>query len=203
MLDRGCPPAIAGGMGEHENGNGSLIRILPILWVVHDLPILERYAIIKDVSSITHAHFRSVAGCFIYIEYLIQLMAQNDRKLAYQAMQQSVLAFFEEKQFNPKEIAHYDRVLKGDISQLPKSEIKSEGYVVYTLEASFWCFLNGKDYAGTVLEAVNLGGDTDTTGAVAGGLAGFYWGKEAIPAGWWDIIAKKTEIEGLLEKVFK
>ena len=49
------------------------------------------------------------------------------------------------------------------------------GYVVDTLEAAVWCLLNNDDYAGTVLGAVNLGGDTDTIAAVAGGLAGLLY----------------------------
>ncbi|GHU68244.1 hypothetical protein AGMMS49983_20620 [Clostridia bacterium] len=61
------------------------------------------------------------------------------------------------------------------------SEIKSAGYVVDTLEAAIWCLLNNSDYSGTVLTAVNLGNDTDTTAAVAGGLAGlFYQDDDAI-----------------------
>jgi ADP-ribosylglycohydrolase len=44
--------------------------------------------------------------------------------------------------------------------------------VVATLTAAVWCLLTSKDYRETVLKAVNLGGDTDTTGIVAGGSSG-------------------------------
>ncbi len=54
--------------------------------------------------------------------------------------------------------------------------------------------LNSTSYSKAVLKAVNLGGDTDTTAAVTGGLAGIYYGVENIPAEWIEQIARKQEI---------
>ena len=71
---------------------------------------------------------------------------------------------------------------------LPEDEIKSGGYVVNTLEAAMWCFMNTDNFADCVLKAVNLGYDTDTTAAVAGSIAGAYYGMEAIPTEWLLII---------------
>lgn len=81
----------------------------------------------------------------------------------------------------------------GDIEAfkaLPEEDIRSTGYVVDTLEAALWCFLNTDNYKDCVLKAVNLGGDTDTIACVAGGLAGAYYGKENIPQEWVDGVAK-------------
>lgn len=83
---------------------------------------------------------------------------------------------------------------------LGEEEIKSSGYVVDTLEAAIWCFLNTNNYKDCVLKAVNLGEDTDTVGAVAGGLAGLYYGMEAIPKEWIGILSKKEWIMELIEK---
>ena len=85
--------------------------------------------------------------------------------------------------------------------QLDENEIKSSGYVVDTLEAAIWCFLNTDTYKDCVLKAVNLGEDTDTVGAVAGGLAGLYYGTEAIPEEWINILPKKEWIAELIEKM--
>ena len=82
---------------------------------------------------------------------------------------------------------------------LPDSEIKSSGYVVHTLEAAIWCLLNTSSYEECVLKAVNLGDDTDTVGAVAGGLAGLAYGYENIPKEWLDVIVKKDWINKLCE----
>lgn len=83
---------------------------------------------------------------------------------------------------------------------LPEDEIKSGGYVVSTLEAAFWCFLNTDSYADCVLKAINLGGDTDTTAAVAGSIAGAYYGMDGIPAEWLECIARREWIAELIDR---
>ncbi|MEO1374651.1 MAG: ADP-ribosylglycohydrolase family protein, partial [Cyanobacteria bacterium J06635_10] len=70
----------------------------------------------------------------------------------------------------------------------------SSGYVIHTLEASLWCLLNSSSYEEAVLKAVNLGGDTDTTAAVTGGLAGIDYGVDNIPTEWIEQIARKQDI---------
>ena len=76
-------------------------------------------------------------------------------------------------------------------------QIQSSGYVLHTLEASVWCLLTTDTYRDAVLKAVNLGEDTDTTGAVTGGLAGLLYGLEAIPASWVNQLARLKDIEAL------
>lgn len=73
-----------------------------------------------------------------------------------------------------------------DFALTPEKEIRSGGYVVSTLEAAIWCLLNTDSYADCVLKAVNLGHDTDTVAAVAGGLAGSLYRFDAIPQRWLD-----------------
>lgn len=74
-----------------------------------------------------------------------------------------------------------------EFMNLEENNIKSSGYVVDTLEAAIWCFLNTESYKNCVLKAVNLGDDTDTVGAVAGGLAGLYYGINGIPKKEWIV----------------
>ena len=83
---------------------------------------------------------------------------------------------------------------------LPETTIRSSGYVVDTLEAVIWCLLHTASYAECVLTAVNLGDDTDTVGAIAGGLAGAVYGFHAIPQTWLDSLAGLTEINALCQK---
>ena len=71
-----------------------------------------------------------------------------------------------------------------DFKEVSEGQINSGGYVVDTIEAAIWCLLNTTSYRECVLKAINLGADTDTTGAVAGGLAGLYYGYEDIPKEW-------------------
>ncbi len=65
------------------------------------------------------------------------------------------------------------------------------------LEASIWTFLTTDTFAGAVLRAVNLGGDTDTTGCVTGALAGLYHGPAALPAEWVTALAREKDIRKL------
>jgi len=100
------------------------------------------------------------------------------------------------------ELSHYKRILSFtyDFTKLKREDIQSEGYVVQTLEAALWCFLKNDNFKDTVLEAVNLGGDTDTTAMVAGSLAGLYYGYESIPEEWRKTLAKHDEIIELCRK---
>ena len=110
------------------------------------------------------------------------------------------LVFLVGRFFHAKEIGLFDRVLHGNISEEAESAIFSSGYVLHSLEASLWCLLNSENYAETVLRAVNLGDDTDTTGAIAGGLAGLYYGDAQIPANWIAVLSRKDDILDLCER---
>ena len=92
------------------------------------------------------------------------------------------------------ELPHYERVFGGRIADAPADSIRGSGYVVHTLEASLWCLLRYDSYAETALAAVNLGEDTDTTGAVAGGLAGIVYGETGIPAEWTQTLARLDDV---------
>jgi ADP-ribosyl-[dinitrogen reductase] hydrolase len=200
-LTKGCSPFLSGGMMEEDNGNGALMRIMPLLFIIKDLPISERYKKIKEVSAVTHAHFRSVFSCFIYLEFALQILNGNSMDVAYMSMQQLVKSFAEEHQFNPKELELFNRVLSVNIKDEEEKKIYSSGYVLHTLEASLWCLLNTRNYADAVLKAVNLGGDTDTTGCVTGGLAGLLYGYDDIPKGWIRKIARGDDIGNLCTKL--
>ena len=138
---------------ERSNGNGSLMRIMPLAFV--DCTDEE----IREVSAITHGHRISKEACVIYVNVARRL-------LAGEIIQEIIPTLKYEKPF--------DRLCK--INQLEEDEIESSGYVVHTLEASLWVLAKYNSFKDTVLAAVNLGDDTDTTGAVAGGLAGIVYG---------------------------
>lgn len=99
------------------------------------------------------------------------------------------------------ELHHYERLSNKSFASTPEGEIKSSGYVVDTLEAAVWCLLNSNNYKDCVLMAVNLGEDTDTVAAVAGGLAGLYYGYESIPQEWLSAIVKREYIENLCNQL--
>lgn len=96
----------------------------------------------------------------------------------------------------------FARVLVHDIQNIDRSVINSGGYVLDTLEAAYWCFLNTQRYDAAILMGINLGRDTDTTAAVIGAAAGIYYGANSIPAHWLEALAKRKEIEALSENLF-
>lgn len=202
-LAKGEKPELAGGFDETDNGNGSLMRILPLLFYILDRPINERYDITKKVSSITHGHIRSVIACFYYLEFARQIIKGKDKFEIYRKVQTEISNHLTSLSINPTEVTNFDRLLIGDIHKLDESEIQSSGYVLHTLEASIWCLLTTNNYKEAVLKAVNLGNDTDTTGAVTGGLAGLIYGFENIPKNWIEQIARKDDIENLSKRLIK
>lgn len=200
-LSRGTQPDLAGGTEESSNGNGSLMRILPLVFYIADKPISERYKLTKQVSSITHGHIRSVIACFYYLEFARQLLLGTDRTEIYRNLQAEISSYLGTHDIPAAETDEFSRLLNGTISDLPKEQISSSGYVMHTLEASIWCLLTTDCYRDAVLKAINLGDDTDTTAAVTGGLAGLLYGHENIPQEWVNELVRRDDIEALAERM--
>ncbi|MEH2394201.1 MAG: ADP-ribosylglycohydrolase family protein [Nostoc sp.] len=198
-LKQGVVPHQAGGKVENNNGNGSLMRILPMAYCHRNLTLGELLARVHDVSAITHAHARSQMACGIYISIAVALLEGADLQTAYLQALQDIQTIYSVREFL-LEKPHFGRVLNGEIAKLPVEEISSGGYVIDTLESSLWCLLNSSSYSEAVLKAVNLGGDTDTTAAVTGGLAGIYYGVENIPQKWINKIPRRQDIIYLAER---
>ncbi len=199
-LVKGINPTEAGGKNESDNGNGSLMRILPLALLLKDLPIEDRFKLTKEVSSITHAHHRSVMACFYYLEFALELIEGKNKFNIYEELKDKVLKFFNSNYDYIKEVHHFDRLLKENIHELEEDSIQSSGYVIHTLEASIWCLLSTTSYDEAVLKAVNLGEDTDTTGAVTGGLAALCYGFESISKEWINTIKGKNVIDNLINR---
>ncbi|WP_375510768.1 ADP-ribosylglycohydrolase family protein [uncultured Nostoc sp.] len=198
-LKQGVVPHQAGGKVENSNGNGSLMRILPMAYCHRNLTLSELLARVHDVSAITHAHARSQMACGIYISIAVALLEGADLQTAYLQALQDIQTIYSVREFL-LEKPHFGRIFSGEIAKIPVEEINSGGYVIDTLESSLWCLLNSSSYSEAVLKAVNLGGDTDTTAAVTGGLAGIYYGVENIPKQWMNQIARRQDIIYLAER---
>jgi ADP-ribosylglycohydrolase len=137
-------------------------------------------------------------------------MAGKEKFEAFTEMRQTVNDFLDENAVcSQAEIDKFHRILQNPVGeyetkpiyQYTENEIASSGYVLHSLEASFWCLLNSNSYEETVLKAVNLGSDTDTTAAIAGGLAGLLYGYEKIPEKWLNQLARKDDILNLANRM--
>ena len=174
----GVNPLKCGGKSKMNNGNGALMRILPLALFP------SSYKDVNEVSGLTHAHEISQKACRLYVGVAKMLL----------------------KGHSVADATNYGGVWSGEFSRIPKldrlqrDEIRSSGYVVDTLEAALWCLMHTGSYRECVLTAVNLGEDTDTVAAVAGGLAGIvygYGGIKGIPHDWIKQIAQKNWISEL------
>ena len=195
----GEDPLFSGEFGEESNGNGSLMRIAPGALYFSEIPDKELYDRVKEISAITHAHFRSVFSCFIFSKFVIQLFKGEEKFVAFENACKSISDFAAKNNFNVNELQLFERILTGTIISTPEQSIESGGYVLHTLEASIWSFLNTDSYSDAVLKAINLGGDTDTTGCVTGALAGVYHGIDSSPAEWLNVLAREKDIIKLSE----
>ena len=183
---------------EYSNGNGSLMRIHPMalyLYTRDDLTLEEKIEVIHNTSALTHAHERSKIGCGIYSFVLWELLKEPDKINVFEGLKKAMQFYRDYPEFEK-----YSRIFEKPFVILKRKEIYSTGYVVYTLEAALWCLLTTTSYEECVLKAVNLGDDTDTVGAVAGGLAGALYGYNSIPTKWLDELKRKDYIEDMCER---
>lgn len=200
--------------GEMSNGNGSLMRIHPFALYLYnrEISLNEKISIIEQASSLTHAHKRAKMACGIYAFVLWELLDNpcvesvcvglKKAREYYALVEQSEQDKYRNLYFLGEQLFENYTVEKAQ-SIFSKEQIKSSGYVVDTIEAAFWCLLTTKSYKECVIKAVNLGEDTDTVAAVAGGLAGALYGYEAIPEKWRRTLIKREYIEELCEIAFK
>ena len=194
-----------GQASENSNGNDSLMRILPVCVYLKDLQDEEGLedracvAMVHDMSALTHGHLRSKMACGIYF-YCVRELAkrcESLENLLQNALNQA-FAFYERNSESKKELAHSNRIRNvAELKAIPESQINSGGYVIHSMEAALWCLANTASYEECVLKAINLGDDTDTTAAIAGGLAGIYYGYENIPEKWKKAIVRREWIEEL------
>jgi ADP-ribosylglycohydrolase len=117
-------PDLAGGFEETENGNGSLMRIPPLLFYIKDLPVDRRFQVVREVSSLTHGHIRSVIACFYYLEFARLILEGKEKSEIYFYLQDQMISFLNTMSINPNEISHFDRLLRHDISKMPEGKIQ-------------------------------------------------------------------------------
>jgi len=191
----GTPPLECGGKTEWSNGNGSLMRILPIALAYADDPDLILKA--SEISSLTHAHERSRFCCAYYCLVGSDLMhggtVEEAAAFAWDILDRRWT-------FSPEERRHFEALHPERLLSRDEDAIRSSGHVIDTLEAALWVNALHDDFPDAVLHAVNLGDDTDTTGCVAGGLAGILHGEGAIPLAWVEELAKRGDLSELAEQ---
>ena len=194
-----------GSVDERSNGNGSLMRMLPMIYyimgkygeAVNDRAVNEIYAL----SGLTHNHIISKVCCVYYVYIGIRIINQRHRRLPVEIANiiEDIDMYYEGSNPLPQ-IIGFDSL--SESMDLQRNCIRSTGFVVDSLEASVWCLYNTESYREAVELAVNLGGDTDTIGAITGSLAGLYYGYEGIPAEWIEDLRGKEQLMAVAEKFY-
>ena len=84
--DNGCEAIKSGGIGERDNGNGSLMRILPIAFFIyslsqkHSFDEHDKMEAVHNLSSLTHRHKRSQLCCGIYVNIALEFIENHEKK---------------------------------------------------------------------------------------------------------------------------
>ncbi|MCM8542627.1 MAG: ADP-ribosylglycohydrolase family protein [Lentisphaeraceae bacterium] len=190
---RGGEALFCGGDQVWQNGNGSLMRMLPVSIFLKDFSSEHVIEKSLECSSLTHRHSRSQVSCGFYsilVKYLL-------KGLAFEKAYDRTLGIIK-SHIPVNEMKEFSRVL--DKSILNGERISSTGYVIHSLEASLYCISSTKSFKGAVLKAVNLGFDTDTTAAITGSLAGIIYGYAEIPEDWLRVIVRREFIENTIDQ---
>ena len=196
-----------GGDEEWNNGNGSLMRILPVCIYSSgklrcgDFTEREAVLTVHAIGGLTHAHIRSNIACGLYFFMVNEVLnAGGSLRERLQAGLARGFSFYESFLADKDNLRCYDRLQDLAVfAALPADRIRSTGYVVDALEAAVWSLATTGSFEEALLKAVNLGDDTDTVGAIAGGLAGLYYGYDKIPADWLAAIKRRDWIEELCD----
>lgn len=131
--ERGVPSLECGKKGELYNGNGSLMRILPVAFFAYAKNLNDEQ-IIKlsgEISSLTHADMISQLGCYIYVKFIMALLSGMSKEEAYEYIKNVDYTYYDQA------VSKYERILKHNIKDYKLSEIKSSGYIVDTLECVY------------------------------------------------------------------
>ena len=188
-----------GGLSFYDNGNGSLMRMLPIVFyfINPEIHYEERYEIIKNVSSITHRHEISILACMIYCDFLLSLFEGKTKEQAYANLQEK-----DYYNFSKDTLDAYQRIWSGELLNASIDAISSSGYVVDTLEAALWVSLTTDNFYDAIVTSINLGNDTDTIGAITGSIVGLLYGYDSMPQDWLNDLIGKEYLNELLHPFY-
>jgi ADP-ribosyl-[dinitrogen reductase] hydrolase len=177
-FERGMLPEQAGRTDKQSGGNGSLMRILPLALVERDVPDEQLIEDAHLASRVTHGHERPQVACALYSLVVRRLLSGvGGRKAALADAQRTLRHHYETM---PDSAAYLEAL--DHLEGWP--ERAGRGRVWDTFWSAWDAFAGADSYQETIERAVRYGNDTDTTAAIAGGLAGIRWGIDGIPPAW-------------------
>ena len=191
-IESGVAAAEAGPVGIRDNGNGSLMRILPVALTGGGLSDGELIDRARRASRVTHGHPRAQVACSVYVLVAARLLA-GEQDLA-RALGEAIDAHRSHDAEESEMVEALDHLLGW-------TERSGRGAVWDSFWSSWDAFAGAVSYRSTIERAVAYGNDTDTTAAIAGGLAGIYWGIAGIPGGWLAGMRGRAVVGPLVERL--
>ena len=195
-FEAGTPAEDAGPTHERANGNGSLMRMLPLGLVERDVADAELVARAHRASRVTHGTVRAQVACALYSIVVRRLLGGDGGRAAALADARRPLRSVYQAGGAGEHLAALDH-LEG------YAERGGRGSVWDAFWSAWDAFAGADDYAGTIRRAVAYGNDTDTTAAIAGGLAGVRWGIGGIPGEWLRGMRGREIVEPLVVRLTK
>lgn len=202
----GYPAGYCGDSTINGNGNGALMRTFPIALYqcasFHGDQLSDFLLPIHEVSRLTHAHEIGLICCGLFSLTLKELLStEGDCSLldtvqaAHRKGMETYLSLDGDFRNHLELFTEPAELIRKTADDLP-----SWGYALNTWNIAIWSLLTTENYHDCVLKAINIGGDTDTNGAVAGVLAGVIYGKESIPEEWQDALLNKQLIDDVCRR---
>jgi len=181
----------SGPQGSDTAGNGSIMRLAPVPLYYGGNPI-DAFKFAAESSMTTHGNAECLDAC----RYMTMIMVGAISGIVKEELLS--LDFMADVELSPQ----IRDIANGSFKEKEPPEIRGTGYVVESLEAALWAFYNNDTFEQGLIEAVNLGDDADTTGAVYGQIAGAYYGVDAIPERWLEQITDPEGITYIAEALY-
>ena len=197
---QGIDPVKCGLDDFNTNGNGSLMRILPLAFYLYGSDEENTRNVVFNISSLTHRHMISKLACWLYIKIAMNLITGLNKADAIDKAFKQV-SDWANNYGHTDDWGEFNRC-NTNIKNIDRKDIKSFGYAINTLEVSLWCLLRTNNYEDAVITAVNFGKDTDTNAAVTGGLAGIYY-KGNIRKDWLDKLKRREDMVSLCDSFYE
>ena len=153
----------------------------PIAYYAYKNKLQEKeiYELVKEFTCITHNHEINIIGCYIYTMYLVFLLRGKDKYASLSMLQCVDFSFFKTEY-----LQLYYRILKTSLKEVNIDNIRTDGFIVYIVEAAFYVLLNSENYSQSILGAINLGGKTNIVSSMVGCMASILYGEDDIPDNW-------------------
>jgi ADP-ribosylglycohydrolase len=189
---------IAGSTNPRAAGNGSIMRLAPVPMFYLNQPevAIEQSG---ESSRTTHGAQTAVDACRYLGGLLVGAINGASKEALLSLNYSPVPNYWDSHPLHPEIAA----IAAGSYKRKNPPAIQGTGYVVASLEAALWSFYRSDNFREGCLQAVNLGDDADTTGAVYGQIAGAFYGASNIPALWLERLADREMIERLIEGLYK